>query len=105
MYKKLEEEKTVQYYSELLNNTLSIAERRLTKSQSPLWISIVNQLRDIKEKVIVKQIFSDWEDVYERYTLGIIAIREIPENDEMQARLCDIFWGAVHYNELSDNHQ
>lgn len=105
MYKRLATEKTRQYYNKILMRTLFLSEERLLKEQSVLWNSIVNQLRDIKVMIVEKQVLSDWEDVYERYTIGTIAVREFPENDEMQARLSDIFWGAVHFKELQDNNQ
>lgn len=95
------ENKSRKYYGELVNETLLIAEKRLVSEQTSVWNSIVNQLHDIKEMVIEKQAFTDWEEVYERYTLGTIAAREFSDDDEMQTRLCDIFWGAVHYNELA----
>lgn len=103
MYKRLETEKTKQYYNEILDRAFFLSEERLSKEQSVLWNSIVNQLRDIKVTIVEKHELSDWEEVYERYSLGSIAVRELPENDEMQALLCDIFWGAVHYDELSED--
>ena len=102
MYKELSEDKTQQYYSELLNETLTIAEKRLASDNTNLWHSVVNQLRDIQEMIIEKQALQGWEDVYERYTLGTLVVHELSEKDEMYARLSDIFWGAVHYKELEN---
>lgn len=100
MYKSLMKNPTREYYRVLLDEALINAENRLKVEQTSIWNSIVNQLRDIKEMVIEKQAIAGWEDIYGRYTLGTVAIRELSENDEMQKRLCDIFWGAVHYTEL-----
>lgn len=102
MYTPLSNNKTKDYYQKIVNETLFISEERLKEEHLLLWNSIVNQLKDIKEMVIEQQAFSDWEEVYDRYTLGTISVREFTEEDEMQARLCDIFWGAVHYSELED---
>lgn len=100
MYKRLSENETQKYYQKILNETLIIAEEHQRIEQNALWNSIVNQLRDIQKMVVEEYSFSDWEDVYERYTLGTIAIQEFLEGDEMQERLCDIFWGAVHYRSI-----
>ena len=84
-------------YNQLVNETLIIAENRRSLEQTTIWNSIINQLRDIKIMVIEKKTFKDWEEIYERYTLGTIAIHEFSEGDEMRTRLCDIFGGAVDY--------
>lgn len=102
MYHPLSENKTKRYYKELLEETLSIASDNSKKHNTSMWHSIVNQIIDIKENVVQKQIFDDWEEIYDRYTLGTIAIQNFEENDEMQHRLCDIFGGAVHYKEFKE---
>lgn len=102
MYKELSEDKTRQHYSELLDETLLMAEKRLAAENTTLWNSVVNQLKDIRVMVIEKQALRDWEEVYDRYTLGSIAAHELSEKDEMNARISDIFWGAVHYRELEN---
>ena len=102
MYISLIENKTKSYYRQIIDSTLSIAEDHVKESGSPLWISIVNQIKDIKENVVDTQSLTDWEDFYDRYSLGRIAIEYFEEDDEMYQRLCDIFGGAVHYNELPE---
>lgn len=102
MYISLSNHRTKAYYIEILNSTLEIAEKQLTMIESPLWISIVNQIKDIKENVVNTQSITDWEDIYDRYSLGRIALEYFDDNDEMQDRLCDIFSGAVHYSELPE---
>lgn len=103
MYTSLSDNKTQHYYKKIVDDTLLLAEKRLEEGGFYPWSSIVNQLKDIQAMVIEKYDFADWEEVYDHYTLGTIAVREFTEEDEMQARLCDIFWGAVHYNELEKN--
>lgn len=100
MYTSLSENKTKQYYKKIVDDTLSLAEKRLDEGNHYPWSSIVNQLKDIQVMVVENYSFADWEEIHDRYTLGILAVQEFPEGDEMQSRLCDIFWGVVHYKEL-----
>ena len=100
MYIPLSDNKTKGHFQEIVDDTLLLSEGMRDIEQNIIWNSIVNQLQDIKVMIIEKQAFSDWEEIYDRYTLGTIAVREFTEGDEMQIRLCDIFWGAVHYSEL-----
>lgn len=102
MYIPLIDNKTKSYYRQIIDSTLSIAEDLVKEGGSPLWISIVNQIKDIKENVVDSQSITDWEDIYDRYSLGRIALEYFEEDDEMYQRLCDIFGGAVHYNELPE---
>ena len=102
MYISLINNKTKAYYRQIVDSTLVIAENHVKESDSPLWISIVNQIKDIKENVVETQSITDWEDIYDRYSLGRIALEYFDENEEIYKRLCDIFGGAVHYNELPD---
>lgn len=102
MYYPLSEKRTRCYYKEILEDTLSISKANLEKYNTSLWQSIVNQLLDIKDNVIEKQLITDWEEIYDRYTLGTIAIQHFNDDDEMRIRLCDIFGGAVHYFEYPD---
>ena len=102
MYTTLSNNRTKAYYREILDSTLEIAEKQLTNNENPLWISIVNQIKDIKENVVNTQSITYWEDIYDRYSLGRIALDYFDDDDEMQDRLCDIFGGAVHYSELPD---
>ena len=102
MYTTLSDNKNKQHYKKIVDDTLLIAEKRLEERNIYPWNSIENQLKDIQAMVIEQYSFSDWEEVYDRYTLGTLAVQEFPEGDEMQSRLCDIFWGAVHYQELEE---
>lgn len=102
MYYPLSEKKTKHHYKEILEETLSISKDNLNKYNTSLWNSIVNQILDIKENIVQNQTIDDWEEIYDRYTLGTIAIQNFADDDEMQNRLCDIFGGAVHFDELKD---
>ncbi len=106
MYQNLESEYTKKRFLEILSETQKIAEVELSKheynSQGDIWVSIISQIKDIREKVVEKQLLTDWEDIYERYSIGSIGLQCFDEQDEMRSRLCDIFAGAVHYRELTD---
>ncbi len=106
MYIELENEYTKERFLKILNETQLIAEHELSRNQqddeNEIWISIISQIKDIREKIVESHVLSDWEQIYERYSIGSIGLEYFDENDEMQNRLCDIFHGAVHYQELAD---
>lgn len=99
MYQRLSDNYTKKYYLNMLESTRQIILNILNQEKTPLWNSILSQIEDIQYK-IKNKIIEDWEDVYERYSIGTIAIKCFSENDEMQLRLMDIFFGIVHFNEL-----
>lgn len=105
MYTDLEKECSKERYSQILDETQHIAEHELSLSSkgddSDIWISIISQIVDIREKIVKTHVLSDWEDIYERYSIGAIGIEYFGEDDEMHRRLCDIFYGAVHYDDLN----
>lgn len=105
MYIDLEKQYTKERYSQILDETQRIVEQELSLTQkgedSDIWISIISQIKDIREKIVESRIYMDWEDVYARYNIGSIGIEYFDDGDEMHMRLCDIFHGAVHYCELS----
>lgn len=106
MYRNLESDYTKKRFLEILSETQKIVEAELSEHehdiQRDLWISIISQINDIRENVVEKHILTDWEDIYERYSIGSIGLQCFNEQDEMQSRLCDIFAGAVHFRELGD---
>ena len=53
--------------------------------------------------VVDNEIIIDSFDIDERYTLGAIAIRYFEEESELRNKLCDIFYGAMHYSEYPEN--
>lgn len=102
MYKRITENKTRTYYKIILDEAITLIEEAVVKTPCPLYDNILMQLHDIKMNVVKLQEITDSEEVFERYSIGAIAVKNIDDSDELQARLCDIFWGAVHYNKLSD---
>lgn len=106
MYLELEKQYTKVRYSEILDETQEIAEKELDKhpeeNYCDMWISIISQIIDIRKKIVDSRLLSDWKEIYERYTIGRIGMDFFDEDDEIYLRLCDIFHGTVHYNELAD---
>lgn len=103
MYTRLSQKQTKKYYNQLLTETLVIVDNYIVKDSSDLWLHIKKQIEDIKCNIVENNFSIDWEDIYDRYDIGRLAIQEFEEGEEIQLRLFDIFGGAVHYNELTDN--
>lgn len=105
MYIDLEKQYTKERYSQILDETQRMAEQELSLAikdeSSDIWISIISQIKDIREKIVDSHVYMEWEDVYARYSIGYIGVEYFDDDDEMHMRLCDIFHGAVHYCELS----
>ena len=104
MYNELEKEYSQKRYRQILDETQEIAEYNLSltadSDESDIWVSIISQINDIRERIIDKQLLYDWEEIYDRFSIGSIGLEYFDDNDEMRLRLCDIFHGAVHYKEL-----
>lgn len=106
MYIELEKDYTKVRYSQILNETIEIVENEILHSfqdeDLDMWLSIKAQIKDIREKIVESQALFDWEEIYERYSIGAIGLECFDDDDEMHMRLCDIFHGAVHFRELED---
>lgn len=110
MYASIESKATKTHYKEILKETREIAKSHLEKlrnesDDSPahiVWTSILNQIDDIRKNIVDKSVITEWQDIYKRYTIGRIGLQAFDDNDEMQLRLNDIFYGTVHYNEFQD---
>lgn len=103
MYKRLSENETKSNYRLILCETLALIEKQKEGMPISLCEDIYEQLLDIKESVIDRQIYTSEDDIDERYTLGGIAVKDFDDGDEMQERLCDIFGGASEYNLYPDD--
>lgn len=100
MYKRFFEMPTKSAYCQVVEDTIAYVKEISEINDDPIYPYILNQLRDIYREVITNNSIHDSEDVYDRYDIGAIGVRYFDENDEMHERLCDIFYGAVHHNEL-----
>ena len=106
MYIELEKDCSKKRFSQILDETQLIVEEKLLETgqseECELWASILVQIKDIREKIVKTRSLTDWEDIYERYSIGQLGLQCFEYDDEMHMRLCDIFYGAVHYIELSN---
>lgn len=100
MYKQFSEMPTKSVYCQIVEDTIAYVKDISDSNDDPIYPYILNQLKDIYREVIINNSIHEPEDVYDRYDIGAIGVRYFDENDEMHERLCDIFYGAVHYKEL-----
>lgn len=85
---------------------LAIEETKNLMEMSPkvgIYLSIYNQLVDIKQNIIEEnKVFSRFE-LYKRYSLGMIAVKNFDENvDEYAQKLIDSYGGTFDYNKMPD---
>lgn len=85
------------------NTTIINGLKYVTHMISRIDITAYYQLVDIQKNVVDEGLYSDWEQINERYTLGAIAVKNYYEDEEMYQRLCDIFGEAIIYSEPQDN--
>lgn len=106
MYIRLSENRTKKRFVQILTDTISLFDSLLRSEIQTdiidLYQNIYDQLIDIKENVVDYPKYSGWEQICGRYTLGAIASKNYDDDDEIKHRLCDIFGGAVHFDELKD---
>lgn len=92
------------YYREIVD--LAIEETKILMEMSPkvgIYLSIYNQLVDIKQNIIEEnKVFSRFE-LYKRYSLGMIAVKNFDENaDEYAQKLIDSYGGTFDYNKMPE---
>lgn len=101
----MEDISSKQDYNKLLSRTKGIVQRKIDSglySDNTLWNNILLQIDDIKTNIVDSDQIFDWTEIYNRYSLGKIAIQCFKEDDEMYQLLTKIFFGAVHYQELQE---
>lgn len=104
MYTRLHTKRTKKYYREIVD--LAIEETKNLMEMSPkvaIYLSIYNQLVDIKQNIIEEnKVFSRFE-LYKRYSLGMIAVKNFDENaDEYAQKLIDSYGGTFDYNKMPE---
>lgn len=102
MYTRLPEKNTKEEYRKVLYDTISIVKEKVTVTGSKFWESILAQLKDIDENIVHGKTQMEWDEIFDRYNLGTLAVNNFNESDEMYGRLCDIFGGAVGYNDAPE---
>lgn len=102
MYKRLNTERTQKHYKEILE--AAIAETQLLKDKFPeliMYKGILEQLLDIKKNIVDENKVLSEDDIYDRYSLGAIAVKNFSlENDVYAQKLSDVFGGAFDYYQM-----
>lgn len=104
MYTRLHTKRTKKYYREIVD--LAIEETKNLMEMSPkvgIYFSIYNQLVDIRQNIIVEnKVFTKF-DLYKRYSLGMIAVKNFDGNtDEYAQKLIDSYGGAFDYDKMPE---
>lgn len=88
MYTRLSHKRTKKYYREI-------------SPEIAMYRSILNQLIDIKHTIIEQcKVFSVME-LYRKYSLGLIAVKNFDEaTDEYAQKLIDSYGGAFDYYDM-----
>ncbi|MFY7845874.1 immunity protein Tsi6 family protein [Chryseobacterium gambrini] len=105
MYIRLNSEETKKSYRDTLNLAIQKTEELIKLSpEIPMYHSIYNQLLDINEKIIKNTTVFSENELYKRYSLGHLAVKNFDyENDEYAKLLIDIFGGAFDYHVSSES--
>ena len=102
MYSRFTKVPTKKEYQQVLEDTIAFITKLSSKESDSIYPYIVNELKDIYQVIILYKTILDSDDVFERYDIGAISIQHFEESEEIHQRLCDVFYGTVHYQELSD---
>ncbi len=104
MYTRLFLNRTKNKYKEILN--IALNETRLLVERNPemgIYKVIYDQLTDIKDNIIIKNKIFTENEIFNKYTLGAIAVKNFDiEHDEYGQKLSDIFGGAVDYHQMPE---
>lgn len=105
MYIRLNSEKRRQVYRDTLNLATQKTEELMKLfPEIPMYHSIHNQLLDIDEKLIKNNIVFSENELYKRYSLGHLAVKNFDyENDEYAKLLIEIFGGTFDYHSSSES--
>ena len=98
MYDNSIEIGTKKQYRFVVDETINMLNN--LRNYSPAYEEMYYQLLDLRKNVIEEQSLLDPDDIDDRYSFGGMAVKSFEEGDELRERLCDILWGALHFNEL-----
>ncbi|MCQ4141562.1 immunity protein Tsi6 family protein [Chryseobacterium sp. EO14] len=92
-------------YRDNLNLAIHKTEELIKLSpEIPMYQSIYRQLLDINEKIIKNTTVFSENELYKRYFLGHLAVKNFDyENDEYAKLLIDIFGGVFDYHASSES--
>ncbi|MFC4211613.1 hypothetical protein ACFOWA_10490 [Pedobacter lithocola] len=104
MYTRLEDNMTRKYYQEILEAAIkqAKAEKDGCGEQVPMYVSVYNQLLDIKKNVVEKKRAYTYEQASKRYSIGVIAARNYEDAGDYQSHLFDIYWGIRYYPMMNE---
>jgi len=104
MYTRLNNNRTKEYYREILNQAISKTEELLKMSpQIQIYHSIYSQLVNILEEVVKNNVVFSEKELYEKYSLGAIAAKNFDlEHDEYAQKLSDSFGGIFDYDKMPE---
>ena len=102
MYSRFTKIPTKKEYQQVLEDTIAFITQLSIKESAPIYPYIVNELNDIYQVIILNKTNLDSDDISEKYDIGAISIQYFEESEEIHQRLCDVFYGTVHYQELND---
>lgn len=102
MYTRLFLNRTKKRYEEILN--IAVDETLLLAEKNPdinIYRVIYNQLIDIKDNIIIKKTVFTEDEIFKRYNLGAIAVKNFDiEYDEYGQKLSDVFGGSIDYHQM-----
>lgn len=105
MYIPLEKKLKKSYFRELLEKAIVLTKKEIQTTPSlTIYNSILNQLNDIKKRIIEEgKVYSN-EEAHQRYTIGTIAIRYFDgyEDFEYADILIDISYGISKYPNMPE---
>lgn len=93
-------QETKSNYKMFLNEAIGKFKMLADITQDPIYRLIQEQLVDIGENVVNLQIYNEWDEINERYSLGGIAIKNFGESEYIYRYLLDLFNGAIKYSDL-----
>ena len=104
MYKRLDFDNTKKYYQKIVKETLEQTKELAARFPDiPMYQSIYNQIKDIQENLIDKRVYFSENQIFKRYSLGAIAVKNFDlRHEEYAQRLSDIFGGAIEYPEMPE---
>lgn len=95
--------KTKSHYRSLLNETIAFLEKICKEEPSVLFLNFYYQLVDLKLNVVELEVLREWDEINQRYSFAGLAAKNLDEDDELRQKLCDVFYGAIHYSEYSED--
>ncbi|MDI1257331.1 MAG: immunity protein Tsi6 family protein [Flavobacterium sp.] len=104
MYTRLYLNRTKKKYRETLE--MALAETLFLTQRTPsmtMYKVIYDQLVDIKENIILKNVVFTEDEIFGRYNLGAIAVKNFEvEEDEYAQKLSDVFGGSIDYYQMPE---